>query len=111
MTDNKTAFGDKIVSDITNAANSLRRVVIAPRDVPSGVYVSIEFNNLLGDYLLTLDSNLPLSRHFARNLSNALSGIITWADNESWPARDDYNMRIARERIELDELQAQEAKA
>jgi hypothetical protein len=110
MTDNKTAFGDKIVSDITNTAGSLRRVVIAPRDVPTAC-VSIEFNNLLGDYLLTLDSSLPLNRHFARNLSNALSGIITWADNESWPARDDYNMRIARERMELDELQAQEVEA
>lgn len=110
MTDNKTSFGDKIVSDITSPDKTLRRVVIAPRDI-RGVRVSIDFDNTTGEYLLKIDHAVILNRGSARHLSNNLSGIITWADNESWPARDDYNMRMARQRIELDELQAQEANA
>ena len=111
MTDNKnicTPFGDRITTDVTNKSNTLRRVNICPRDVPG--YVQIEFDLTTGEYVLTLEIS-SMNRHFARNMSNSLGGIITWADNESWPARDDYKMRIVRQRMELDELQAQEAEA
>lgn len=108
MTDMKTSFGDKIVSDLTNAARTLRRVVIVPRDTDARV--SIEFDLLTGEYRLVLET-VPMNRHRARDLSNALGGIITWADTESWPASHDHSMRLARDRMELDELQAQGANA
>lgn len=108
MTKNKTSFGDEIISDLTNTANTLRHVSIAPRGV-SG-YVNIEFDLTTGEYRLTLET-VPMNRHRARDLSNALGGIITWADTESWPASHDHSMRLARDRMELEEMKAQEANA
>lgn len=108
MADNKTSFGDEIISDLTNTAKTMRHVSIAPRGV-SG-YVNIEFDLTTGEYRLTLDT-VPMNRHRARDLSNALGGIITWADTESWPASHDHSMRLARDRMELEEMKAQEADA
>jgi len=95
MTDNKTNFGDTIVSDHTTSTH--RVVVISPRDTPGHVWVV--FNNLIGEYRMEMRMP-PLGRHDSWHFRNALEGIIRWADNESFPARDDFKMRVARERME-----------
>ena len=102
MTDNKTCFGDTIVSDHTTSR--VRVIMISPRQTPGHVCISI--NHLTGEY--RMDMRIPpLGRHESRHFRNALDGIITWADNESFPARDEYNLRVARERMELEAQEAQ----